>query len=381
MHHKKIILVLLFFINICVVSTFVVSSKAFFSQSKMTSPAIFFTQQWKPAHTELEIIRNEKHYSTDEKIREWDHDENTKITQDGNVLLPVDQQSSSISQTITITQAAYFSFLYTISTSEDAAGFDLPVQVLFNDEVVYADSKHTDGVWKQAALDLSKYVGQELKIVIKSENTVDNDLPPVVEIKNATTTKLFVNGNDLLLFTPSKEVASISVQFSSLIDGEIVQQMKELSYPYQLSLTEQLFPEKISYYSTDLYGNVEEQQTVAVASQVKNKTKISNVELTAETEKQVSIRFEVADVDNHGIVVTKLSLLPFVTSEDWNSAQILLPINHRKYGSSNIVPVGGGAISLLFNSVPEGLWHIAIAHQDMYGNTSQFVSAGSVLVE
>lgn len=381
MHHKTIIFVAFLFIILLGISLFIVKTGAYFTGSQITTPAVFITQQWKPASTEFEVRRNDIHYSTDEKIGEWRHGSNVEVTAQGIELVPIDQEESSISQRITVSQAGYFSFLYQINTSESAVGFDKVLEVKFNDEVVFTGTLDTQGVWKQAGFDLTNYLGEELEISIISNNTFDNDFPPRVIIKNATTTKLFLNANDILSFIPSKEVGSISVEFSILIDGEIVEDTRELSYPYQLSFTQQLYPEKLSYYSTDLFGNVEGVKTVGIASQVNNTAEISNIELTAEKDRQMSMRLEVSNIDSQGAVITKISSQPFVTDEDWDSAQVLLPTNHRKYGSPHIIPTDGGIVSLLFDSVPEGTWHTAVAYLDIYGNFSQFVSAGLLTVE
>jgi hypothetical protein len=255
--NNKLIIIIVFFCS--VLSTLWIQPTFSYFHSVITSATnSFTTTEWVPAHTSFVLQHDGLNFINQENVSSY-------IDVDGeHFQLNYDQN-----------QPQFLSFLYKVDSLESAELFDTPSMIVYAGEqpIFQSISKIRNSDWQMAIIDLSQsnLKNGNYELYFKTQNTFDDLYLPEIQIKEVTTSKLFLNPSSKLRFYPSKTVASLNIQYKvwennqeqlfSQILSEITQ---DNSTYFEFSLPENFYSNEFLFWSEDLYQNIEPAQNISI---------------------------------------------------------------------------------------------------------------------
>lgn len=221
-------------------------TSSFFLSSTQGESIKLKIAQWRPAESQLTIIKDNAIYSTEENIDSVN--------------------SNNPYQTFSILENQYLSFQYKINSNEDALGFDDPnFLIRLNEAVIFQDTAKND-VWKRGFINLKNYKSIDNNYLLEffSRNTFDEINLPTMSLKEISTSKFLAKKNDALRFSISKPNAQIYLKYFVEENGIVTQKQRVLSSPYEFLITENFYNNEIEYFSVDSFGNIEDSKFVTI---------------------------------------------------------------------------------------------------------------------
>lgn len=354
----------IFFTSMMIVKTI----SYFFVQTK-SAENIFYTSEWVPAKTTVIL----KHQTMQNKMQEYTNEE--KITSYS------DQNSEHFQLTIDGEKNQFLSFQYKLDTEETAEKFDVPAVIVFANQTPILQLAPTqyDNKWHEAFIDLHKSGLNPgvYDLLFISQNTYDDQFSPTFSVREVTTTKFFSNTNSFLQFTTDKEVDSVEVEYTLwqneqkvVVKNELKMQTKSSSETnstspsYLFSIPENLFGAEIAFWSTDLFGNVEESQYLNVQhSHSLNVTEFES-QLFTESEHELFVQTQFQNTnETPKFIDARISQHQIDSEEKWNQATSLEQKQFQQFikvGIPSSYSVGTIQSNLVFQNLPEGQRYISL---------------------
>lgn len=286
-----LLLFVIFFVGFNLIVHF--RSFAFFDSVVQSETITFATGEWVSAETEFLLLQSGKQYSNKESVISY---------------VDADQDKYQIE---IIDENQFLSF-YVRDDSQSKPEFfgitDVPQLTVLvgNTPVSQFSVKSTTDTWHQVVIDLSRFTFEKgiYDIHFTNNNVFDSSYKPNFQIRDMTTTQLFVTENSVLQFQANKPVSLISVSYFVYEDSKevgivtnLVKELKNNEEIYQFFIPKNLVGNEIKYWSEDLFGNKEAEKVVNIsyfnnANQTDSKDKVIEVQVNKETENEVSIFFE-----------------------------------------------------------------------------------------
>lgn len=345
--------------NIYVILHVFVSS-AFFNTSEKSYSNTLQTGEWIPATTSVVLVQSGLEYSSTESVTSF-----------------VDESGEHFQIQINPENNQYLSFSYKLTSQETAELFDTPAVVVFIGTTPVLQISRTTGrdnsQWQKAYIDVSQMSLEAgiYDLVFQTQNTFDSLYTPQFEVKEVTTTKLFVKGGDILQFQTNKPVESIVMNHTIWENSqEIPVQMvlepasntnqKEWNFtiPDTLAGTDLLFG------SVDLFGNTEEQQVLFFDQSLDSGISDIQSEIFIETENQLTLQL---NYQNNGefpyYFQVRSSVVPITTQSEWSAATVLPELQHHMHIKATVpahYTTGIVQRNLVLQNVPGGLQYISV---------------------
>ncbi len=285
------LLFVIFFVGFNLIVHF--RSFAFFDSVVQSETITFATGEWVSAETEFLLLQSGKQYSNKESVISY---------------VDIDQDKYQIE----ITDATQFLSFYIKDDSQNKPEFfeitDVPQLTVFIGDVPVSQLsiQSVTDAWHQVVIDLSRFTFEKgiYDIHFTNNNVFDSSYKPNFQIRDMTTTQLFVTENSVLQFRANKPVSLISVSYFVYEDSKevsivtnLVKELKNNEEIYQFFIPKNLVGNEIKYWSEDLFGNKEAEKVMNIsyfnnANQTDSKDKVIEVQVNKETENEVSVFFE-----------------------------------------------------------------------------------------
>lgn len=371
------------FVPLCVFITclLVVKTLSFFLAQAKSEENLFQTTEWVPAETTVVL----QHTISNGQIQEYINEE--KISSYS------DQTGEHFQLVIEEGQNQFLSFQYKLESEETALKFDTPAVTVFANQtaILQISPSEYDNQWHEAFIDLQK-TGLSpgvYDLLFITQNTYDDQFSPNFFVKEVTTTKFFPNAGSTFLFTTNKQVDSVVAEYKIWENEQemIVQQELEsqpnstaqtnntaetnstseissISPTFVFSLPENFFGSELSFWSVDLYGNIEEPHYIYLHnSKNLNATQFQS-QLFTESEREIFLQFQFQNVDTlPKFFDARISETQISSAQDWEHATVLEHKQFQQFIKADVpVSYSQGMIqtNLVFQNVPGGQRYISI---------------------
>lgn len=319
----KIILLFVTLLFLIFLGKKVIKSLAFFTASTVGVNNSFQTGEWIPAETKFLLKQNNLEYTNEESVTETNNNYQLEI-------------KDNISQ--------YLYFEYKLQSDETASLFDNPILLVKINEniVLQINDKSIDGEWENAFIDLSDLQLDDgtHSLTFEVQNTFDDLFYPIVEIKNVTTRNLLIKPSSQMNFFTSKGIASLFIEYTVTENNKEIVKVEEISSidgEYIFNIPENLFGNEIKYWSKDLYDNIEEKKVISF--EFVKLLAVSNFDFNVfkETDDELNLQFLYENKDNYAkYFIVKTSSSEINSTQDWESAQKLISVDHQKYNLNSV---------------------------------------------
>ena len=362
---SKIRFLQIIFSFMCIIFTCLMVTKTiayFFTQSQ-SEENIFSTSEWFPAKTTTVM----KHQNINGQIQEYINEE--KITS------YIDENGEHFQLSVTAGQNQFLSFQYKLASEETAEKFDEPAVIVFANQTPLLQLTLTehDDLWHEAFIDLFKsgLSPGVYDILFLTQNTYDDQFLPNLLVKEVTTTKFLSKPSSVFQFTPDKQVESVQVEYKIWenekeveVRQQLVLETKNSSQMYSFIVPENLYGNELSFWSIDLFGNVEQPHYINFNHL--GKLNVSNFEqqLFTETERELYLQFQFQNEDETvKFLDARISQNQINSEQDWEQATHLKEKQFQQFVKADVpIIFSKGSIqsNLVFQNLPEGQRYISI---------------------
>lgn len=349
----------------CIIVTYFMVTKTvayFFTQSQ-SEENILSTSEWVPAATTVVL----KHQNIDGKVTEYTNEE--KITS------YIDESGEHFQLSITAGQNQFLSFQYKLASEETAKKFDEPAVIIFANQTPLLQLTLTehDDLWHEAFIDLFKsgLSPGVYDILFLTQNTYDDQFLPNLLVKEVTTTKFLSKPSSVFQFTPDKQVESVLVEYKIrenekevVFRQQLVAETNNSSQTYSFALPENLYGNELSFWSVDLFGNVEEQRYIYLNHFEKLQASNFEQQLFSETERELYLQFQFQNEDETPkFLEARISQTQMNSEQEWEQATRLEEKQFQQFLKADIPTIfsqGSIQSNLVFQNLPEGQRYISI---------------------
>ena len=358
----------MFIVFILFVLRLVESSDSFFFTNETSTINSFTTGEWHPANTTVLLKKGEKIYTSQNNIRK-----------DANLYFVNSTEDNQ-----------FLCFTYKLSNEETASGFSIPSVVVFFDEIEILQLSNRSENKQVSCVDLTTkdLEIKEYRASYIIQNFYDENFETQFSFEDVTTQLLPISHNEQLIFKTSKEVKNISVEYSYIQNGVETQHKEKLvlneNNEYTFVVPD--FLTQLNYWSTDLYGNIEEKQILEFYYfENKLDNLESSFELFSETENEINMQLEYVNQDTTPKEIeVYLSDEKIIIESELKDADKLTVSEHKKYQKTGIeMQYSPGVVreNILFRNVPSGNHYFTVRLCNSFGVCSAIIDSKLLLVE
>lgn len=349
----------------CIIVTYFMVTKTiayFFTQSQ-SEENILSTSEWVPAATSVVL----KHQNIDGQIQEYINEE--KITS------YIDQSGEHFQLTVAEGQNQFLSFQYKLASEETAKKFDEPSVIVFANQTPLLQLTLTeyDDKWHEAFIDLfkSRLSPGVYDILFLTQNTYDDQFLPNFSVKDVTTTKFLSKSSSVFQFTPDKQVESVLVEYKVwenekevVVRQELEEETNSSLQMYSFVLPENLYGNEFSFWSIDLFGNVEEPHYMYLNHFEKLQVSNFKQQLFSETERELYLQFQFQNEDETPkFLEARISQTQMNSEQEWEQATRLEEKQFQQFVKANVPIIYSQGLTqsnLVFRNIPEEQRYISI---------------------
>ena len=292
----------LFFLSVfLVMSIFIAysnSSVSSFSMSAISSANELKTGEWLPAQTTVSLQQNGKKYSRDEAVVSY-----------------IEEAGEQYQVTLADDFGQFLSFSYKLQSQETAPLFDMPAAVVYLNKTPVLQIVRTtnNDSWHTAFIDLStlNLSAGVYDLSFVTQNSYDALFNPKLEIKEVTTTKLFLTTGSQLEFETSKQVSAVFVSYYAFEDQELGLFQEKLAATsnnpespgrnYQFVIPENFSSAQLSFWSVDTFNNTEPETTVYLDLEQELQITQMKTDTYSETDAELHVYVEYLNLGNEAI--------------------------------------------------------------------------------